>query len=160
MRSRLFFFRKLFMVIIFLKNTTSSWIRLVKYMLVYEIRTSKMKFFSCQGIFRMNFDWKNGCKNEFKDNNEKSWSWSRNKILTKSISKLYGRATAMPPAWELTSLIFCYELNEIKIFIIIRLRIFLPSIFPLLLKFNKLWLFLIMKKVVGVRKVTFLEVGR
>ena len=134
MRSRLFFFRKLFMVIIFLKNTTSSWIRLVKYMLVYEIRTSKMKFFS-QGIFRVNFDLKNGCKNEFKDNNEKSWS--RNKILTKSISKLYGRATAMPPAWELTSLIFCYELNEIKIFIIIRLRIFLPSIFRLLLKFNK-----------------------
>ena len=33
-----------------------------------------MKFFSCQGIFFVNFDIKNGCKNEFEDNNEKSYS--------------------------------------------------------------------------------------
>ena len=34
-----------------------------------------MKFFWCQGIFFfVNFDFKNGCKNDFKDNNEKSCS--------------------------------------------------------------------------------------
>ena len=31
----------------------------------------------------MNFDFKNGCKNEFKDNNEKSSSWSRKRISHK-----------------------------------------------------------------------------
>ena len=40
-------------------------------------------FFWCQGIFFHYFDYKNGCKNEFKDNNEKSWSWSRNSVSHK-----------------------------------------------------------------------------
>ena len=31
-----------------------------------------MKSFWCQGIFFVNFDFKNGFKNEFEDNNEKS----------------------------------------------------------------------------------------
>ena len=31
----------------------------------------------------MNYDLKNGCKNEFKDNNEKSYSWSRNRFSHK-----------------------------------------------------------------------------
>ena len=43
-------------------------------MMVYKNRPSKMKFFSCQGIFFVNFDFKNGCKNEFEDNNEQSSS--------------------------------------------------------------------------------------
>ena len=33
-----------------------------------------MKFFWCQGIFFVNFDFKNECENEFEDNNEKSCS--------------------------------------------------------------------------------------
>ena len=33
-----------------------------------------MKFFWYEGIFFINFDFKNGFKNEFKDNNEKSCS--------------------------------------------------------------------------------------
>ena len=37
-------------------------------------RASKMIFFWWQGIFSMIFDFKNGCKTEFKDNNEKSCS--------------------------------------------------------------------------------------
>ena len=44
---------------------------------------SKMKFFLCQEIFYVNFDFKNGCKNEFKDNIEKSRSWSRNRVSRK-----------------------------------------------------------------------------
>ena len=32
------------------------------------------EIFWCQGIFFMNFDCKNGLKNEFKDNNETSYS--------------------------------------------------------------------------------------
>ena len=31
-----------------------------------------MKFFGVKKFFCMNFDFKNGCKNEFKDKNEKS----------------------------------------------------------------------------------------
>ena len=43
-------------------------------MFVNENRTSKMKFFGVKEFFCMNSDFKNGCKNEFKDINEKSWS--------------------------------------------------------------------------------------
>ena len=31
----------------------------------------------------MNFDFKNGCKNEFYDNNEKSCTWSRKRVSYK-----------------------------------------------------------------------------
>ena len=50
------------------------WLTLLKYMMVFKNRPSKMKFFWCQGIFVVNFDFINGCKNEFEDNNEKSCS--------------------------------------------------------------------------------------
>ena len=36
-----------------------------------------MKFFGAKEFFYVIFEIKNGCKNEFKDNNEKSCSWSR-----------------------------------------------------------------------------------
>ena len=39
--------------------------------------------FWCQGIFYMNFDFEKACKNEIKDNNEKSCSWSRNRVAQK-----------------------------------------------------------------------------
>ena len=41
---------------------------------VNENRALKMKFFWFQGIIFMNFDFKNEWQNEFKDNNEKSYS--------------------------------------------------------------------------------------
>ena len=34
-------------------------------------------------VFFMNFDFKNGCKNEFEDNNEKSCNLSRNRVFHK-----------------------------------------------------------------------------
>ena len=40
-------------------------------------------FFGVKEFFFMNFDFKNRCKNEFKDNNEKSCSWSRNRVSHK-----------------------------------------------------------------------------
>ena len=40
-------------------------------------RASKKKFFGAKEFFHMIFDFKNGCKNEFNDNNEKSCSCSR-----------------------------------------------------------------------------------
>ena len=52
-------------------------------MLIYENRPPKMKFFLVPSNFFMNFDFKNECKNEFKDNNEKSCSLSRNRISHK-----------------------------------------------------------------------------
>ena len=52
-------------------------------LLVYTYRASKMKFFYAKEFFYMIFDFKNGCKNEFKDDNEKSCSWSRNRVSDK-----------------------------------------------------------------------------
>ena len=53
-------------------------------LLIFKNWASKMNFFWCQGIFLCQgiFDFKNGCKNEFKDVNKKS-NWSRNKISRK-----------------------------------------------------------------------------
>ena len=42
-----------------------------------------MKLFWCQEIFFGNFDFINEFKNEFKDNNEKSYNWSRNGVAHK-----------------------------------------------------------------------------
>ena len=52
-------------------------------MMVYKKRNSRMIFFGFKEFFAMNFDLKNGCKNEFKDNYEKLWSWSRNRVSQK-----------------------------------------------------------------------------
>ena len=41
------------------------------------------EFFSSKEFFYINFDFKNGCENEFKDNNEKSCSCSRNRVSHK-----------------------------------------------------------------------------
>ena len=49
----------------------------------------------------MNFDFKNECKNEFKDNSENHAADPEIGFLAKSISVPYGRGTAMPTAWEL-----------------------------------------------------------
>ena len=43
-------------------------------MMLIKNRPSKMKFFCIKEYFFVNFDFKNGCKNEFEDNNEKSCS--------------------------------------------------------------------------------------
>ena len=42
-----------------------------------------MIFFWCQGIFFLIFDFKNGCKNEIKDINQKLRIWSRNRVSHK-----------------------------------------------------------------------------
>ena len=44
---------------------------------------------------------KNGCKNEFKDNNENHAADPEIGSLGKSILKSNGRATTRPPAWKL-----------------------------------------------------------
>ena len=51
----------------------------------------KWNFFGAKEFFYMIFDLKNGCKNEFKDNNEKSCSWSRNRVSRKIDFKVYWR---------------------------------------------------------------------
>ena len=48
-----------------------------------KIGLRKWKFFGVKEFFFINFDFKNGCKNEFKGNNEKSCSWSRNRVSFK-----------------------------------------------------------------------------
>ena len=59
-----------------------------------------MKFFWCQGIFLHDFLFQNGCKNEFKDNNENHAADPEIGFLAKSISKSNGCSTAMPTWWE------------------------------------------------------------
>ena len=66
----------------FLNFKEISIIILVKYVMVYKNRASKMKFFGAKE-FLHDFFLKNGRKNEFNDNNEKSCSWSRNKVSGK-----------------------------------------------------------------------------
>ena len=51
--------------------------------LLYENRPSKMKSFLVPGKLFENFHCTKGCKNEFKNNFQKSCSWSRNKISDK-----------------------------------------------------------------------------
>ena len=48
-----------------------------------KIGLRKWNFFDAKEFFYMIFDFKNGCKNEFKDNNEKSCSWSRKRVSRK-----------------------------------------------------------------------------
>ena len=52
-------------------------------MMVIKNRPSKMKFFCCEGIFFENFDFKNGCKNGFVDNNEQYCSRFKNRVPLK-----------------------------------------------------------------------------
>ena len=49
----------------------------------------------------MNFDFKNGFENEYKDITKNRTADPEIGCLTKSISKPYDRVTPMPPAWEL-----------------------------------------------------------
>ena len=73
--------------------------------MVIENRPSKMKFFWRQRFFFVNFDFKNGCKNEFADNNEKSCSRFKNRV---PILKIDFRADwtheSNPTAWEVRHL--------------------------------------------------------
>ena len=48
-----------------------------------KIDLRKWIFFGVKEFFFINFDFRNGCKNQFKDNNEKSCRWSRNRVSYK-----------------------------------------------------------------------------
>ena len=61
-----------------------------------------MNFFWCQDIFFMNFDFKNGGKMNLSITTKNHGTDPKIELLTKSISKPFGRATTMPQAWELT----------------------------------------------------------
>ena len=52
----------------------------------------------------MNFDFKNECKNEFEDNNEKSCSRFKNRVPVKIDFRADGTHESIPTAWELTKL--------------------------------------------------------
>ena len=53
----------------------------------------------------MNFDFKNGGKMNLRIIKKNHGTDPKIELLTKSISKPFGRATTMPPAWELTHLL-------------------------------------------------------
>ena len=49
----------------------------------------------------MKSNFKNGCKNEFQDDNEKSCSWFKNKVPQKIDFRADGTHESHPTAWEL-----------------------------------------------------------
>ena len=53
----------------------------------------------------MNFDFKNGGKMNLRITTKNHGTDPKIELLTKSISKPFGSATTMPPAWELTHLL-------------------------------------------------------
>ena len=65
-----------------------------------KIELRKRIFFGSKKFFH-EYVFKNGCKSELNDKNEKNAADQEIGFLLKSISKPYGRATAMPPAWAL-----------------------------------------------------------
>ena len=73
---------------------------MVQYMTIYENRPTKIEFFWCQGIFFINFDFKNGCKMNYRIITKNHVGDQEIGFITKSISKLNGRAMAMPTAWK------------------------------------------------------------
>ena len=74
----------------------------VSFLLVYENRTSKMIFLVSRNLFAWILISKIGVKINLKIITKNHAADPEIGFLTKSISKPYGRATAMPPALELT----------------------------------------------------------
>ena len=70
------------------------------YLLINENRALKMKLFWYNEIFFVNFDFENGCKNEFQDNNKKSWSWFKNRVPQNIDFRAFGTPESNPTAWE------------------------------------------------------------
>ena len=60
-----------------------------------------MNFFWCQGMFFVNLDFKNRCKNEFEDNNEKSCSRFKNRVPFKIDFRTDWTHESNPTAWKL-----------------------------------------------------------
>ena len=84
----------------------------------------KWNYFGVKKFFFENLDLKNEWKNEFKDKNEKSCSWSINSVSHKidfkdietnknirSVKKPSGRTAAMPTARELSCTNFLTKLK-------------------------------------------------
>ena len=85
-----------------------------------KIGLQKWNFFGVEEFFRMNFYFKNWCKNEFNDNNEKSWSLSRNRVSHKidftGVWPLNGHAASVGVNliiidWIFWVLIFSFDIN-------------------------------------------------
>ena len=70
----------------------------------YKNRPTEIISFWCQGIFFMNFDFQNECKNEFQDNNEKSCSWFKNRVPPKTDFRVVETHESHPTALELTEI--------------------------------------------------------
>ena len=66
-----------------------------------KIGLRKWNFFGVKEFFFVNFDFKNECKNEFEDNNEKSCRWFDNKVPQKIDFRADGTHESHPTAWEL-----------------------------------------------------------
>ena len=60
-----------------------------------------MKFFWCPGFSFVNFDFENGCKNEFEDGNEKLCRRFKNRVSRKIDFKADWTHESIPTAWEL-----------------------------------------------------------
>ena len=78
-----------------------SMLAIVKYILIYENRASKMKLYGVKKFFSRILIAEMGVKMNLRIITKNHQADPEIGFLTKLISKPYGRATAMPPAWEL-----------------------------------------------------------
>ena len=66
-----------------------------------------MKFFGVKEFFFVNFHFKNGCKNEFEDNNEESCSRFKNRVPFIIDFRADLTHESNLTAWELITTKFC-----------------------------------------------------
>ena len=71
--------------------------------------SKKILFSGVKEFFFVYYDFKNGCKNEFEDNNEKSCSWFKNKVPQKIDFRADGTHESHPTAWELIEKVNKYQ---------------------------------------------------
>ena len=82
-----------------------------------KIGLQKWIIFWCQGFFSLNLNVKNGCKNEFQDNNEKFCSWFKNRVPLKIDFRADGTYESHPTAWEFNENVhFIFEIHKKSLF--------------------------------------------
>ena len=60
-----------------------------------------MNFLVSRNFFFVNFGFKNGCKNEFEDNNEKSFKRLKNRVPLEIDFRADSTHESIPTGWEL-----------------------------------------------------------
>ena len=115
-----------------------------------------MKFFGVKEFFFVNFYFKNGCKNEFEDNKEKSCSRFKNRAPLKINFRADWTHESIPTAWEFLEFPATRLFDTSNLFSFCKIKNILTGIFT-----KYLWLKFLLKvyKVQDFFNVYALELG-